>query len=92
VDVYYARVAVATHHTWLAWHAGEAAAREYRGPGLGATARRAATEIRACVDRQLTAILSAMNTDSYRIPAKPTLDGLEDKWAQRWAKERVVQV
>jgi hypothetical protein len=33
-----------------------------------------------------------MSTDSDRIPAKPTLDGIEDKWAQRWAKERVVQV
>jgi hypothetical protein len=33
-----------------------------------------------------------MNTDSHPIPAKPTLDGLEDKWTQRWAKERVVQV
>jgi len=32
-----------------------------------------------------------MSTDS-RIPAKPTLAGLEDKWTQRWAKERVVQV
>jgi len=38
------------------------------------------------------AILSAMSTESDRIPAKPTLDGLEDKWTQRWAKERVVQV
>jgi len=38
------------------------------------------------------AILCAMSTDSHRIPAKPTLDGLEDKWKQRWAKERVVQV
>jgi hypothetical protein len=38
------------------------------------------------------AILAAMSTDSHRIPAKPTLDGLEDKWTQRWAKERVVQV
>jgi hypothetical protein len=38
------------------------------------------------------AILAAMNTDPHRIPAKPTLDGLEDKWTQRWAKERVVQV
>jgi hypothetical protein len=45
-----------------------------------------------CINRQPAAILSAMSTDSYRIPAKPTLDGLEDKWAQRWAKERVVQV
>jgi len=38
------------------------------------------------------AILSGMSTDSHRIPAKPTLNGLEDKWTQRWAKERVVQV
>ncbi len=40
----------------------------------------------------LGAILCAMSTDSHRIPAKPTLDGLEDKWTQRWAKEHVVQV
>jgi hypothetical protein len=26
------------------------------------------------------------------VPGKPTLDGIEDKWTQRWAKERVVQV
>jgi hypothetical protein len=52
----------------------------------------AAPRIRACIDRQPAAILSAMSTDSYPIPAKPTLDGLEDKWTQRWAKERVVQV
>jgi hypothetical protein len=38
------------------------------------------------------AMLAAMNTDSHRIPARPTLDGLEDKWTQRWTKERVVQV
>jgi hypothetical protein len=38
------------------------------------------------------AILCGMSTDPHRIPAKPTLDGLEDKWTQRWAKERVVQV
>jgi len=38
------------------------------------------------------AILTAMSTASERIPAKPTLDGLEDKWTLRWAKERVVQV
>jgi hypothetical protein len=38
------------------------------------------------------AILSGMSTDSHRIPAKPTLDGLEDTWTQRWARERVVQV
>ena len=41
----------------------------------------------------------AINTDSGRmqaaataVPGKPTLDGIEDKWVQRWAKERVVQV
>jgi hypothetical protein len=39
-----------------------------------------------------SAILAAMNAESDRIPAKPTLDGLEDKWAQRWSQERVVQV
>jgi hypothetical protein len=40
-----------------------------------------------------------MNTDSGRaeaaataVPGKPTLDGIEYKWTQRWAKERVVQV
>ena len=26
------------------------------------------------------------------VPGKPSLDGIEDKWVQRWAKERVVQV
>jgi hypothetical protein len=36
--------------------------------------------------------MAGMNTESDRIPAKPTLDGLEDKWTQRWSKERVVQV
>jgi hypothetical protein len=45
-----------------------------------------------CGGTRAAAILSGMGTDSYPIPAKPTLDGLEDKWAQRWAKERVVQV
>jgi hypothetical protein len=40
-----------------------------------------------------------MNTDlrgpeaaATTMPGKPTLDGIEDKWMQRWAKERVVQV
>jgi hypothetical protein len=51
--------------------------------------RRADTHVRRL---RPGAILSAMSTDSHRIPAKPTLDGLEDKWTQRWAKERVVQV
>jgi hypothetical protein len=26
------------------------------------------------------------------VPAKPTLDGIEDKWSSAWDKERVVQV
>jgi hypothetical protein len=31
--------------------------------------------------------------EATAIPAgKPTLDGIEDKWMQRWAQERVVQV
>ncbi len=38
------------------------------------------------------AILTGMSSETPRIPAKPSLDGLEDKWTQRWAKERVVQV
>jgi hypothetical protein len=40
-----------------------------------------------------------MSTDTGRSAAaaarragKPTLEGLEDKWTQAWAKERVVQV
>jgi hypothetical protein len=45
-----------------------------------------------CTTGRPAAILSAMNTQSPSIPAKPTLDGLEDKWTQRWTKERVVQV
>ena len=45
-----------------------------------------------CTSGHPAAILWAMNTDTPGIPAKPTLDGLEDKWTQRWAKERVVQV
>jgi hypothetical protein len=54
--------------------------------------RRRLRPIRTCGRPCAGAILSAMNTDSHRIPAKPALDGLEDKWTQRWAKERVVQV
>jgi len=41
---------------------------------------------------EAAAILARMSTESDRIPARPTLDGIEDKWAQRWSKERVVQV
>jgi hypothetical protein len=29
---------------------------------------------------------------SDRVPARPTLEGIEDKWAQRWEEARVVQV
>jgi hypothetical protein len=33
------------------------------------------------------------SSEAAAIPAgKPTLDGIEEKWMQRWAKERVVQV
>jgi hypothetical protein len=52
---------------------------------------KACEPIWACGGRDAAAILAGMSTDS-RIPAKPTLAGLEDKWTQRWAKERVVQV
>ena len=53
---------------------------------------RGRADYRGCGRAAPGAILSAMNTDPHRIPAKPTLDGLEDKWTLRWAKERVVQV
>ena len=46
----------------------------------------------ACTVRRPDAILAGMTSETPRIPAKPSLDGLEDKWTQRWAKERVVQV
>ena len=59
-----------------------------RGRGPQAE-RRTNTRVRL---GQPGAILSAMSTHSHRIPAKPTLDGLEDKCTQRWAEERVVQV
>ena len=36
-------------------------------------------------------MLGAMSTDADRTN-KPALDGLEDKWTQRWAEARVVQV
>jgi hypothetical protein len=75
--------------------AGAAAGDETRAPeqpGAASADRRpcrADTRVRL---HRPGAILSAMSTESDRIPAKPTLDGLEDKWTQRWAKERVVQV
>jgi hypothetical protein len=59
-----------------------------RGASMGRGHRRN-TRVR---QPQASDILHDMSTDSHRIPAKPTLDGLEDKWTQRWAKERVVQV
>jgi hypothetical protein len=60
------------------------------GPGAaGYGRRRTHTRMRPL---DAGAILHGMSTDSHRIPAQPTLDGLEDKWTQRWAKERVVQV
>ena len=55
----------------------------------GADTRYAYTRVRTGPP---TDILSGMTTQMPRIPARPTLDGLEDKWTQRWAKERVVQV
>jgi hypothetical protein len=50
---------------------------------------RADTQMRR---RLPAAILAGMTSETPRIPAKPSLNGLEDKWTQRWAKERVVQV
>jgi hypothetical protein len=40
-------------------------------------------------------IISGMNAHtapSTLVPAKATLDGIEDKWSSAWEKERVVQV
>jgi hypothetical protein len=42
-----------------------------------------------------SAIIGDMNTDSIPArlgPAKPTLDGIEDKWSRAWEMGRVVQV
>jgi hypothetical protein len=36
-------------------------------------------------------MLGGMSIDAARI-SKPALDGLEEKWTQRWADARVVQV
>jgi hypothetical protein len=33
-----------------------------------------------------------MSPDSRAVPDKPVLDGIEDKWSQRWHEARVVQV
>jgi hypothetical protein len=33
-----------------------------------------------------------MNAHAPLVPAKPTLDGLEEKWSGAWEKGRVVQV
>jgi hypothetical protein len=38
-----------------------------------------------------TAILTGMSIEADRT-SKPALDGLEEKWTQRWAEARVVQV
>jgi hypothetical protein len=45
----------------------------------------------ACTAVIHAAILAAMSNDADRT-SKPALDGLEDKWTQRWAEARVVQV
>ena len=63
-----------------------------RGPGGRGADRRGPPRDTRVQPLDAGAILHDMSTDSHRIPAKPTLDGLEDKWTQRWAKERVVQV
>jgi hypothetical protein len=36
--------------------------------------------------------MNALSTPASLVPAKPTLDGIEDKWASAWEKGRVVQV
>jgi hypothetical protein len=36
--------------------------------------------------------MSADSIPARLVPAKPTLDGIEDKWASAWEKGRVVQV
>jgi hypothetical protein len=62
------------------------------GAGAAQTAGRGHRRDTCVQPPDTSAILHGMSTDPHRIPAKPTLDGLEDKWTQRWAKERVVQV
>jgi len=40
-------------------------------------------------------MIRVMNSDpaaARLVPAKPTLDGIEDKWSSAWEKECVVQV
>jgi hypothetical protein len=44
-----------------------------------------------CAALILAAILARMSNDADRT-SKPALDGLEDKWTQRWSQARVVQV
>jgi hypothetical protein len=44
-----------------------------------------------CIDAAPAAILADMSIDADRT-SKPALEGLEDKWTQRWAEARVVQV
>ena len=69
----------------------------FAGVDLGGKMRVRAAEARpraicACAGRPQGAILARMTSETPRIPPKPSLDGLEDKWTQRWAKECVVQV
>jgi hypothetical protein len=43
------------------------------------------------MDAAPAAILAGMSIDADRT-SKQALEGLEDKWTQRWAEARVVQV
>jgi len=36
--------------------------------------------------------MNAHSASASLVPAKPTLDGIEDKWSSAWEKGRVVQV
>jgi hypothetical protein len=36
--------------------------------------------------------MDAHSAPAPLVPAKPTLDGIEDKWSSAWEKGRVVQV
>jgi hypothetical protein len=51
------------------------------GPGLNQPAR-----------EQIAVTIDSMSPDSRAVPDKPVLDGIEDKWSQRWHEARVVQV
>jgi hypothetical protein len=54
-------------------------------PGNGAGIKSAARE-------QIAVTIDSMSPDSRAVPDKPVLDGIEDKWSQRWHEARVVQV